>query len=106
MMSRSSASLSASPCAAREAAIPALVAEVERASLTLDTPAARLVARGRERPLLLEDVLNIIEEEEPDGVIVQFGGQTSINLAVPLARELSRRRSRTRGRGSERSPDG
>src|SRR5256886_751335 len=47
-------------------------------------------------PLLLEDVLNILEEEEPDGVIVQFGGQTSINLAVPLARELSRRRSRTK----------
>ena len=42
--------------AAREAAIPALTAEVERASLILDTPAARLVARGRERPLLLEDV--------------------------------------------------
>ncbi len=47
-------------------------------------------------PLLLEDVLNILEVEKPDGVIVQFGGQTSINLAVPLQRELSRRRSRTR----------
>jgi len=41
-------------------------------------------------------VLNIIEEERPDGVILQFGGQTSINLAIPLARALSRRRSRTR----------
>ena len=47
-------------------------------------------------PLLLEDVLNIIEEEKPDGVILQFGGQTSINLALPLARALRRRRSRTR----------
>ncbi len=47
-------------------------------------------------PLLLEDVLNLIEVEKPDGVIVQFGGQTSINLAVPLQRELTRRRSRTR----------
>ncbi len=47
-------------------------------------------------PLLLEDVLNIIEVEKPDGVIVQFGGQTSINLAVPLQRELSRRRSKTK----------
>jgi carbamoyl-phosphate synthase large subunit len=47
-------------------------------------------------PLLLEDVLNIIDEEKPDGVIVQFGGQTSINLAVPLAQALARRRSRTR----------
>lgn len=35
-------------------------------------------------PLVYEDVLNIIEEEKPDGVIVQFGGQTSINLAQPL----------------------
>jgi carbamoyl-phosphate synthase large subunit len=47
-------------------------------------------------PLLLEDVLNIVEVEKPDGVIVQFGGQTSINLAVPLQRELTRRRSRTK----------
>ena len=36
-------------------------------------------------PLTREDVLNIIEREKPDGVIVQFGGQTPLNLAVPLA---------------------
>ncbi len=36
-------------------------------------------------PLTREDVLNIIEQEQPDGVIVQFGGQTPLNLAVPLA---------------------
>ncbi len=36
-------------------------------------------------PLTREDVLNIIERERPDGVIVQFGGQTPLNLAVPLA---------------------
>ncbi|MDX1776826.1 MAG: carbamoyl-phosphate synthase large subunit, partial [Desulfobulbales bacterium] len=36
-------------------------------------------------PLTREDVLNIIESEKPDGVIVQFGGQTPLNLAVPLA---------------------
>ena len=35
-------------------------------------------------PLTREDVLNIIEQEQPDGVIVQFGGQTPLNLAVPL----------------------
>ena len=35
-------------------------------------------------PLTLEHILNIYEEENPDGVIVQFGGQTPINLAVPL----------------------
>jgi len=37
-------------------------------------------------PLTLEDTLNIIEQEQPDGVIVQFGGQTPLNLAVPLLR--------------------
>ena len=35
-------------------------------------------------PLTVEDVLNIIEKEKPDGVIVQFGGQTAINLAEAL----------------------
>ena len=35
-------------------------------------------------PLVYEDVLNIIEEEQPEGVIVQFGGQTAINLAKSL----------------------
>jgi carbamoyl-phosphate synthase large subunit len=37
-------------------------------------------------PLTLEDVLAIIEKEQPRGVIVQFGGQTPLKLAVPLAR--------------------
>ncbi|MBE6509002.1 MAG: carbamoyl-phosphate synthase large subunit [Methanobrevibacter sp.] len=36
-------------------------------------------------PLTFEDVMGVIDQEKPDGVIVQFGGQTSINLAVPLA---------------------
>lgn len=35
-------------------------------------------------PLCLEDVLNVLEFEKPDGVIVQFGGQTAINLAKGL----------------------
>jgi carbamoyl-phosphate synthase large subunit len=35
-------------------------------------------------PLTSEDVMNIIEKEKPEGVIVQFGGQTAINLAGPL----------------------
>ncbi|CCO24738.1 carbamoyl-phosphate synthase large subunit [Maridesulfovibrio hydrothermalis] len=35
-------------------------------------------------PLTYEDVLNIIEFEKPEGVIVQFGGQTPLNLAIPL----------------------
>ena len=37
-------------------------------------------------PLTREDVLHIIKKERPDGVIVQFGGQTPLNLAVPLAK--------------------
>ncbi len=41
---------------ARRAGIPALTAEVERARLVLDTPAARLIVRGEERHLLLEEV--------------------------------------------------
>ena len=35
-------------------------------------------------PLTFEDTLNIIESEKPEGVIVQFGGQTPLKLAVPL----------------------
>jgi len=35
-------------------------------------------------PLTLEDVLNVVEKEKPIGVIVQFGGQTPLNLAIPL----------------------
>ena len=35
-------------------------------------------------PLTFEDVLHIYEQEEPEGVIIQFGGQTPLNLAVPL----------------------
>lgn len=42
--------------AARAARIPALAAEVESASRVLNTPAARLIAHGEERPLLLADV--------------------------------------------------
>jgi carbamoyl-phosphate synthase large subunit len=37
-------------------------------------------------PLTLEDVLNVIDLEQPKGVVVQFGGQTAINLAEPLAK--------------------
>jgi carbamoyl-phosphate synthase large subunit len=40
-------------------------------------------------PLTKEDVLNIIEAENPVGVIIQFGGQTPLKLAVPLQEYLS-----------------
>jgi len=38
-------------------------------------------------PLTKEDVLEILELEKPDGIIVQFGGQTPLKLAVPLEQE-------------------
>jgi len=50
------AALARAAHAARQANIPALTAEVESASLVLNTPAARLIARGEERLLLLDEV--------------------------------------------------
>jgi len=50
------AALAQAELAARQAGIPALTAEVENAAHVLNTPAARLIARGKERPLLLEEV--------------------------------------------------
>ncbi|NOR78066.1 MAG: carbamoyl-phosphate synthase large subunit [Methanophagales archaeon] len=46
-------------------------------------------------PLTFEDVMNVIEKENYDGVMVQFGGQTSVNLAVPLKKELERLGAKT-----------
>ncbi len=42
-------------------------------------------------PLTKEDVLNIIEAENPVGIIIQFGGQTPLKLAVPLSAYLEQR---------------
>jgi tetratricopeptide (TPR) repeat protein len=50
------AALARATRAAHHAGIPALTAEIESVSLVLSTPAARLIARGEERPLLLEEV--------------------------------------------------
>jgi carbamoyl-phosphate synthase large subunit len=38
-------------------------------------------------PITVEDVLNVINKEKPLGVILQFGGQTPLNLAIPLQKE-------------------
>ncbi len=54
-------------------------------------------------PVTLEDVMNIIEKEEPYGLLVQFGGQTAINLAMPLEKEIARRGLKTKILGT--SPD-
>ena len=48
-------------------------------------------------PLTLEDVLNVIEVEQPDGVVVQFGGQTPLKLAIPLLRWLDSPEGRVTG---------
>ena len=37
-------------------------------------------------PLTFEDVMNIVELEKPEGVVIQFGGQTPLKLALPLHR--------------------
>jgi len=50
------AALGRAVAAARQAGIPALAAEVESASIALNLPAARLIAGGAERPLLLDEV--------------------------------------------------
>jgi hypothetical protein len=54
------AALARAECAARQAGIAALTAEVESASHVLHAPAARLIARGEERPLRLEEVESLL----------------------------------------------
>ena len=48
-------------------------------------------------PLTLEDVVNVIDKEDADGVVVQFGGQTSVNLAVPLEKALEGKKAKILG---------
>jgi tetratricopeptide (TPR) repeat protein len=57
------AALARAERAAQQAGIPALTAEVESAMLVLNTPAARLIARGEERLLLLEEVEALLESK-------------------------------------------
>jgi len=52
-------------------------------------------------PITVEDVLNVIEKEDADGVILQFGGQTSINLALPLLKELRDKKTKILGTSPE-----
>jgi carbamoyl-phosphate synthase large subunit len=42
-------------------------------------------------PITAEEVADVVEETDADGVMVQFGGQTSVNIGEPLAAELDRR---------------
>ena len=52
-------------------------------------------------PITVEDVLNVVEKEEADGIILQFGGQTSINLALPLQKELKGSKTKILGTSPE-----
>uniref|UniRef100_A0A7S3EGL8 Carbamoyl phosphate synthase arginine-specific large chain, chloroplastic n=2 Tax=Rhodosorus marinus TaxID=101924 RepID=A0A7S3EGL8_9RHOD len=60
-------------------------------------------------PLTLEDVVAVLEAEQPDGIIVQFGGQTPLKLAVPLQRYLASDEAKEAGLGHTKilgtSPD-
>jgi hypothetical protein len=60
---RARAALVRAKCAARDAGIPALTAEVESAALILDTPAARLIFNGQERLLLLDEVESLLRSK-------------------------------------------
>jgi carbamoyl-phosphate synthase large subunit len=54
-------------------------------------------------PMQLEDVANILKKDNYDGVMVQFGGQNAVNLAVPIEQEIKRLNLKTRILGT--SPD-
>jgi hypothetical protein len=77
------AALARAERAARQAGIPALIAEVESASLVLNTPAARLIARGAERLLLLADVEALLASKAlvVDACYVVRDTRTVVSLA-------------------------
>jgi hypothetical protein len=78
------AALARAEHAARHARIPALTAEVERASLILNTPAARLITSGKERLLLLDEVEALLSSASlvMDGVRhVVRDARTAVSLA-------------------------
>ena len=71
--------------AAHEARIPALLTEVENASRILTTPAARLIARGEERPLLLEEVEALLASKALVVDACRYAVR-SADTMIPLAR--------------------
>jgi hypothetical protein len=88
------AALARAERAARNARIPALTAEVERALHALSTPAARLIASGRERTLLLDDVETLLASDvfivDACRHVVRHDG-TTVSLATrPVLFELAR----------------
>jgi hypothetical protein len=88
------AALAQAELAARQACIPALLAEVESASLVLNTPAARLISGGGERPILLGEVEALLTSDalvvDACRNVVRQGG-TAISLATrPVLFALAR----------------
>ena len=87
--------LASARIAASQAGIPALAAEVESATLVLNTPAARLISNGAERALLLEDV-EVLQASERLVVIdacryaVRAAGQAVSLASRPVLFELAR----------------
>ncbi len=79
------AALARAARAARQAGIPALSAEVESASVVLNTPSARLVARGEERLLLLEEVEALLASK---ALVVDVCRHVvrDVRTVIPLAR--------------------
>jgi len=84
------AALARAEQAAHHAGIPALTAEVECASLVLDTPAARLIARDQEQPLLLEEVEALLASRalvvDACRHVVHEAGTHEAHTVVSLAR--------------------
>ncbi|MGO8834197.1 MAG: helix-turn-helix domain-containing protein [Roseiarcus sp.] len=80
--------------AAREADIPALTAEVESALLALNTPAARLITRGKERLLLLDDVEALLASKalvvDACRHVVRDAGETASLTTRPVLFALAR----------------
>lgn len=80
--------LTASCMACREAGFETIMmnSNPETVSTDYDT-SSRLYFE----PLTVEDVLNVLERERPEGIIVQFGGQTPLSLAAALQKALTER---------------
>jgi carbamoyl-phosphate synthase large subunit len=71
--------------ALREAGVDAIIVNNNPETVSTDFD---ISTRLYFEPITAEDVLNVIQKEDADGVILQFGGQTAINLALPLQRRL------------------
>ena len=88
------AALARAERAARDARIPALLTEVESASRALNTPAARLIARGEERPLLLEEVEALLASKalvvDACRYVVRHAGKTISLARRPVLFTLAR----------------